>query len=171
LLVWFTPLIFVRLLLEVHDWLFALPFRIAYPTVITKLGCQVATAHTGSSDVLMGIYANSGGLPSTLLVSGSEVSIATTGEKEATISFLAQIGWYWLVWTYEDDDSGAVRFNVRTASNSFNPEWGTENGNEAGGILRVSRTYDGTLPATFPAVTGADIDSANMPDMWWRKGV
>jgi hypothetical protein len=35
----------------------------------------------------------------------------------------------------------------------------------------VSRTYDGTFPAMFPAVTGADIDSANMPDMWWRKGV
>ena len=119
----------------------------------------------------MGIYANSGGLPSTLLVSGAEVSIATTGEKESTISYFAQLGWYWLAWTYKDDDSGAMRFNVRTASNSFNPEWGTEHGNEAGGILRVSRTYDGTLPATFPAVTGADIDSVNMPDMWWWKGV
>lgn len=64
-------------------------------TTAVSIGIQVTTA-IAASNVRLGIYNDSAGVPGSLVVDGGAVATATTGFKTVTISQSLSPGWYWI---------------------------------------------------------------------------
>ena len=89
--------------------IYYVPFFVRKKTTFTRIGIQVTTS-LGTSAAL-GIYNSSDGVPTSLLLDCGTVSIATTGEKEATISQSLNVGFYYLALVA---DSAAFIYVVTT---------------------------------------------------------
>lgn len=74
--------------------LYAYPIFISQKITAIAIGVNVTTLSAGN--VRCGIYTDSAGVPSALLVDGGSISTGTTGFKSATISTVLIPGWYWL---------------------------------------------------------------------------
>jgi hypothetical protein len=117
---------------------------------VDRLSFEVTTGVAGNARV--GIYkmtSEANIYPGTLLVDGGEFSTGTTGHKIATVSAVANDGWYWVVF---HSSAGVV---IRTPARSNYMFLGTAIGSTPGTTgqghgLDVSQTY-GVLPSTFPA--------------------
>ena len=115
-----------------------------------RLAIDVGSS-AGGSNCIVGIYTDTGNLyPSTKVVDGGVFSTATTGLKSATVSFSLNPGTlYWAV--YNCSGTPSLRSH---AVNSIPPVLGFTGAAGAGQNivgLTAARTYDGTLPASFPA--------------------
>jgi hypothetical protein len=74
--------------------LYLTPIYVGAAVVMTGLQLNVGTLAAGNAEI--GIYANSGGVPTTLLRDAGTVSTGTTGTKEITgVNYSAAAGWYW----------------------------------------------------------------------------
>jgi len=117
---------------------------------IDRLSFEVTTAVAGNARV--GIYAmksDTNIYPGALLVDGGEFSTGTTGHKIATVSAVANDGWYWFV--YHGSAAAIIRTPARSNYMFLGTAIGATPGTTGQGHgLDVSRTY-GALPATFPA--------------------
>lgn len=84
----FTPAAITR------ETMYLAPFICPTLTTFTKIGVN-CTTNVASSSAILSIYADSNGNPGTKILQ-STVSLATTGEKEGTISQQLAPGVYWL---------------------------------------------------------------------------
>lgn len=146
----------------------AVPFYCNEDATATKIGFNVTTGTGSASDLYrLGIFENSGGLPSDLVVDAGEISVETTGEKEITISqALSARTWYWLALQTNAASATVTAYSTSGQLGGF----GITSGSGNGGILRITRTYD-VMPATFPALTAVNFESAGAPRLWLRFGV
>ena len=137
--------------------LYALPFVVVRTMTMDRLAINVQTL-ASSKSCRLGIYNDGTNLyPGTRLLDAGEVSVNTTGLKEATISQQLTKGIYWLVCLSEGIPTvyrvavatGSILGLTATDPTTFNAGWS------------VSQTY-GALPASFPAGGGLVLSGSQM---------
>jgi hypothetical protein len=148
--------------------LYAVPIEIPTPTTFTKIGINVTTGATGSPVMArLGIYKDQKGVPGALVVDAGEVDVTTVAAVEATIS-KTLFGRYWLAVIFESASS--LQITLQSSASTLVGEYGAEGPVGGANVLRPTVTY-GPPPSTYPTVTSADFDTANIPRMWLRSGV
>jgi hypothetical protein len=141
------------------DTLQAYPFIETRGGTLDRLGIRITSAGSAGQNARFGIYdsvSDTNLYPGSKLVEGAEVATDSTGAKKETISYALTAGkLYWLVSTVENvavlaewtsfttGQSGLP--NILGYDSSLSPSIGYPIGYSA------TRTYDGTLPSTFPA--------------------
>lgn len=135
--------------------LWLLPFYAAETKTWTKLGINVtATTAAAGKKARLGIYNNSGGVPTTLLLDAGEVAIDAVAAVEATISqSLTGGNWYWLAFISDDSN---VTVSAYSTTNMNLGMWGSSTIGGVGTSVRITQTY-GVLPSS---VTIASTDFA-----------
>lgn len=140
----------------------AIPITIDQTMTLDRISFRVETLAAGKV-ARAGIYTDLNGVPSKLVVDGGEISVATTGAKEATISTVLAPGTYWLV-LISDGAPTVLGADVGTAN-----QWMVGLGSTLqykNGYWTKASTY-GALPATFPA-SPAYSGSGTAPGVWLR---
>jgi len=141
---------------------YLIPFMIGDADTVTRIGVNVTTA-VAATNVRIGIYNQSGGYPTSLVLDCGTVSSATTGEKEITISQSLSLGTYALV--VVSDGAPTLAASGITAA-SAGHLFGFSSSTSAGVAHTATFTY-GALPSTWSASwTRA---TANVPGTWMRK--
>jgi hypothetical protein len=80
-----------------HQRVYYTPIYIPETTTIDRLAIRTVASFSGSSTVRLGIYNNTNGLPSTVLLDGGTVSATAANTiYEITISQSLNAGFYWL---------------------------------------------------------------------------
>lgn len=130
--------------------LVAVPFVVSRSITIDELQFEVPTA-VASSNVIAGIYSSDSSLlPATKLVDTGSISSATTGMKTSgTLGSPVTLtaGLYYAVFNYSHA-VGIRSWNIYTTQPSLGLASTFGTGNTAYSSLSISRTYDGTLPAS-----------------------
>jgi hypothetical protein len=148
--------------------LYAVPIEIHTPTTFTKIGINVTTGATGSPVMgRLGIYKDQKGVPGSLVVDAGEVDVTTIAAVEATIS-KTLFGKYWLAVIFESATS--LQITLQSSASTNVGDYGAEGPVGGANVLRPSVTY-GPLPSTYPSVTSASFETANIPRIWLRSGV
>lgn len=135
------------------DRLYAVPIYISETTTFDRIGINVTTG-SGAFNARLGIYNNSAGAPSTLVLDCGTVSVAAVAAVAATISQSLTPGWYWLVLV--TDGTPAV------SSGLLHPGWLEQHAAQAdiytpsNSIIRTTFTY-AALPTPFPTITYANV--------------
>ncbi len=84
---------------QVADVLCAMPIFIAKRTTLSSLGVRVGTG-AASTNVKLGIYANTGGRPGALIAQGTGAASCATSSTDAVVTFssnpVLDVGIYWL---------------------------------------------------------------------------
>lgn len=75
--------------------LYGVPFYVPNGSTYTGLVAEVTTT-VAAATIRMGIYQDSQGAPSTLILDAGTVSAVTTGGKTIAISQYLPAGWFWL---------------------------------------------------------------------------
>lgn len=129
--------------------LYFVPFVVPKTQTYTKIIIAVGTSNAGNAR--LGIYNDTDGVPSTLVVDGGTVSTGTTGEKTVTISQSLTAGVYWLACVFDTGGAGSSVYVLNTSGT--NGILGISGfGGAAYGHLYHSHTY-GALPSTASSVT------------------
>lgn len=154
----FTPVV---------DRLYFTPFYSWQRRTYDRIGVYVATLAAGAN-ARLGIYeGNVDRVPIDLLLDAGEVSVATTGAKELTISTeLAPRRLYWLA--FVSDGTPALRnYNAAEGGNLFVGR--KDSGSNSAAIRQVygPHTY-GTLPSTAPTLTWSDAVGAGQLNITLR---
>ena len=137
------------------DRIKALPFFVASPISIDALSVRTTTASAGSL-MDFAIYEDNGatypGNKTAAEVLGLNTG-GTTGLKTGTFTAvtLSADSLYWFV--YQTSELQAVMRSLRTGATNIvlGDTDGTDIVSGFGGVLTGTRTYDGTLPQSFPA--------------------
>lgn len=148
--------------------MYLVPFAVAQRTTFTRIGIKCTTAQA-ATNARLGIYRAIDGVPSNLVLDAGAVSLATTGDKEITISQQFEAGDYFL----------AVLSNATTAQITWSlvniamRVWryglvGSDTADGAADLLMIAGFTYGALPATCPAVTFVG-STAVEPRIWLRK--
>lgn len=148
--------------------MYLVPFAVSQRTTFTRIGIKCTTAQA-STNARLGIYRAVDGAPSNLVLDAGAVSLATTGEKEVTISQSLEAGEYFL----------AVLSNATSAQITWSlvnipmRVWryglvGSDTADGAADLLMVAGLSYGALPGTCPAVTYVG-STAIEPRVWLRK--
>lgn len=150
----------------VANSIYAVPFVAGRDGILDKLAHNITTVVAGNA--ILGIYSSEAvtGLyyPSTLLAAGTSQSTSTSGAKISDISLPVTAG---VLYHAVIATSAAITIRaLPTASVSF--IGGISSAFSTGGNthLRGSRTYDGTLPSTFP--TGFLPQIGSIPGIFYR---
>jgi len=77
-------------------------------------------------------------------------------------------GRYWLAVIFESASS--LQITLQSSASTNVGDYGAEGPVGGANVLRPSVTY-GPLPSTYPSVTSASFDTANIPRIWLRSGV
>lgn len=148
--------------------MYLVPFAVAQRTTFTRIGIKCTTAQA-ATNARLGIYRAIDGVASNLVLDAGTVSLATTGDKELTISQQLEAGDYFL----------AVLSNATTAQITWSlvniamRAWryglvGSDTADGAADLLMIAGFTYGALPATCPAVTFVG-STAVEPRIWLRK--
>lgn len=87
------------------------PIHIPASTSVNRIAIVTGATFSGTATVRLGIYNDTNGLPSTVLVDGGTVSCTTLNTAyEVTISQTLAAGWYWL----------AANSQVNATTNTYN---------------------------------------------------
>jgi hypothetical protein len=135
-----------RALALVANTMYAMPFLAGASRAYDRISVHVTTLKN-PSNVQIGIYADSGGVPGTLVLDAGNVTGASTGGKEINIAQTLARGWYWLAAVSDSTPS------LRSYQGSDMFPWlGEPAGGWKGayGGMSVSRAY-GALPNPFTA--------------------
>ena len=147
------------------DSMRAIPFLVNKPTAIDAISIEVTSAGA-ASQVLLALYTNNNGFPDALVpgTTSAELDTSTTGLKRTTFTAvkLQPQTLYWLVIYF---NSSATPPTIRGSTGGF---WfevivgiadNTAPGSAAFHSWVVTRTYDATMPATFPATSSVSSGS------------
>jgi len=148
--------------------LFALPFFSTTARTVDRIAFRVVSG-VASSAVIAGIYSDTSDTdhyPASLLVSGSAQDCSTTGAKSSTVSqVIAADTMYWLV--INTNGTGCTLATLGTSTLMAVLGWSSALTAQQLG-WHVARTYDGTLPSSFPAGASVMIDTDPKPAIWLR---
>lgn len=130
------------------NMMYATAFLAFAPQTFTKISINV-TAGAASASCEIGVYANAGGKPGSLLVDAGNVSVATTGIKEITgVSIALTPGWWWEA-VVCNGTPGLTTFGASGGAGGTPWQLGYFSlGSSPNLAYAVSQTY-GALPSTF----------------------
>jgi hypothetical protein len=154
---------------EINDRMIAIPFIFGEAKTWTRIGTEVISS--GADDVArLGVFSDSNGLPGDLIVDGGEISCASTGFVEATISEALAVGtWYWKV-IIGDSVTGTTElgFTAVTPISQFISGLVDAGGSLSPRPCYYKNTTYGPLPSSFGTPDGT---IAVPPLIWLRAGV
>jgi hypothetical protein len=134
---------------------FLVCFPLYFPNItIDRIGCIVTTAAGAGSLGRLGIYYSSltDCYPGALLFDAGTVSVASTGNREITISQTLSEGIYWLAYLADTVVTSAPTLRQHgTLINQFAPITSANTNFQTGQGFRAGSVASGSLPATFPA--------------------
>lgn len=134
------------------DLLVARSFPVTQSAAFDRIGIVVVSAATAGGVVRLGIYADSGGMPGSLIVQTAALDVASgPGLVQATIAQTLAAGMYWLAGVAQVAAPSVRRF---VSSSAGDPAVGTDDpvGDAPFPFLGYSRSgVSGALPATFAA--------------------
>jgi len=134
---------------------FLVCFPLYFPTItIDRIGCIVAVAAGAGSLGRLGIYNSSltECYPGALLLDAGTVSVASTGNREITISQTLSEGIYWLAYLADTVITLAPTMRQHNQLiNPFAPITSSNTNFQTGQGFRAGGVSSGSLPATFPA--------------------
>lgn len=141
-----------------------LPIFVPETTTFDRIGVRTSTSFAGTATVRLGIYADSGGNPGTVVLDAGTISaIASNSIYQITINQSLDAGLYWLA----NNTTGAATTNSFFSAN--------------GGYLQfpVGTSISPTIPTSFTEAVTATSSfttagtvltvTANTPDVWIRK--
>lgn len=140
---------------------------IHFPEQITldRIGLENTTATSGAL-ARVGIYNDSNGLPSSLLLDAGEFSIAATGIKQVTINQIVSAGWYWLAFNYTS--SGTSRtFRAFSLDEGFSLGYPSSPTSDKLQRLEFPSTY-GALPSSL-AITSTHFATGRTVRVFVRR--
>ena len=126
------------------DTLYAMPLYVPVTAFCQAIGISVTTLAAGSN-IRMGVYADSGGLPGDLIVDAGVVSGATISEVALALTNWLRPGWYWLA--VLTDGTPAVRA-VAPGLSLLGHSTNIDSTVGSSGVY-VAQAY-GALPTPFP---------------------
>lgn len=176
---YFTPFAAVEAAISPNNGIMnCYPIWFSHTETWTRIGVNVATGSgTATEKVRLGIWENgAGNLPGALLLDTGELSIETSGEKEATISVsLSANTLYWIGYNGNGDNGVAQLISCGGAYHGNSPFTWTFGTPDLSGITDFygsgyfgfyrSLAY-GALPDPF-GTPGGYVNSA--PAIWLRK--
>lgn len=130
----------------------AYPFVVNQSTTFDRIGINCSGAGTAGAVVRLGIYNNSGGLPTTLVLDAGTIDATGTGDKTITISQVLAAGIYWLAACTQGNPGTTPTLRV-LQSNAFpllgaaGPVFSANNGVQIAAIT-------GALPSPFGTIAG-----------------
>ncbi len=124
------------------DFIYVVPFIVPNTGTYTRISVHVQAA--GSNNMRLGIYSDTNGVPNALVLDAGTVSVASTGQKNITISQSLSAGVYWLAFLAQ---SGGTSIFAAPAA-GVNNILGMSDSSTPIGALRRSFTY-GALPNPF----------------------
>jgi hypothetical protein len=134
---------------------FLVVFPLYFPNItIDRIGCLVTVAAGAGSLGRLGIYYSSltDCYPGALLLDAGTVSVASTGNREITISQTIAEGIYWLAYLADTVVTSAPTMRQQNVCiNPFAPITSTNTLFQTGVGFRAGGVSSGGLPATFPA--------------------
>lgn len=148
----------------VSNRIYYVPMLITSAKTFIKIGVNVASA-LGTNGRL-GIYSNANGIPTTKLLDAGTVSIASTGEKEITISQDLAPGWYWLA--FIPDGACAVVADSGANTSSLT-RYGMGAATSTNGVDTFA--HEAGAGSTLPATAGTlvfETGTAVIPRIWLR---
>lgn len=130
------------------------PFVATRETSLTRLGAEVTVVGDAGSKVRLGIYADSGGYPSSLVIDAGQIAGDSATSQELTIATTLTPGTYWFGAVVQSVTT--TQPTVRLASGNWTPPiptWvsATIPGVGPTGIGLNTGGVTGALPGTFPA--------------------
>jgi hypothetical protein len=148
--------------------LYALPFFCPVDTTFTEASFLVWSNGTNGKGVVVGVYANNNGNPSTLEFGASTTISGTFNTHAITgLSWLLSSGWHWLVFASEDTNLNVRGVDMLLHDMSTWVMGAAGLGNGAGGCVKSNWTYSSTLPSTFPS-PAVVYDGTNAPMVFLR---
>ena len=144
--------------------LYGMPFYLRQQATLDQLSVEVVVSVlTSTSRARLGLYTATGGLPSTLIVDGGEITIDTLGVKTLSISETLAAGYYFLS-IASDDTPGVAAHNLVAVQTM-----GFTTGSDIINDTFVTRTFTyAALPATFGG--GLTFNVTNAPRIMFRIG-
>jgi hypothetical protein len=128
--------------------------KIEENTDIDSLRVRVSGGVAGNS--IYGVYNVVDGYPTSLFFSGAEISNTIAGNIDAVINQTIDAGFYFVAYS----SSSAATFFAYTSAILYSSMFGTPTSVGVQTGYTIARTYDSTLPATFPI--GATATTAQM---------
>jgi hypothetical protein len=150
-----------------HQVLYYTPIFISQTTTLDRLAIFTGATFSGSSTVRVGIYNDTNGQPSTLLLdAGTVAPVAASAGYTITINQTLSTGFYWLAFCQQGTAPTASIYGGAASSTS-----------QGGNLLFAATTVNGTLITGFnqTGVTGAFANagtiavSGSTPYVWFRR--
>lgn len=141
--------------------LYAMPFTVTDPTTFTVIGVFANGSPTQHAEV--GIYANSAGVPTTLLLDAGELTLVANWNG-LTISKQLAVGRYWLV--VGSDGTPAIEGTTNASSHCGGGGLGATTASIQTSTCEITGAWTfsaNNLPGTFPTVVRG---SAGLPDVF-----
>jgi len=150
-----------RTLALVDATMYAMLFYVNESHAYDRIAVHVTT-RAAPSNIQLGIYEDSAGVPGNLILDAGNVSGASTGGKEININQTLARGWYWLAAVSDSTPT------LRTYQGSSMFGWlGATSGTDTAyyGGMSVAQAY-GALPTPFTA--GAVLTATGVPRIMLR---
>jgi hypothetical protein len=146
----------------VLNTVYYLPLVVVSSTTFDRIACRSGSVFSGSGVARLGIYNDSGGQPSTLVLDAGTIATSVTNTSyEITISQTLSAGIYWLAFVSQ---TNATTNNYRTSLGAY---YQIGNTATSGGGQNIGWTQTGVSGAfATAAVTGV---GSNNPTVWLRK--
>jgi len=135
--------------LPTANTMYAVPFYCREPTTFTKLAFRTTGTVAGNYEI--GVYNNSNGQPSTLLVDGGSHAVASNQINSVTgLTINLNVGWYWLVIAF----SSASNIYYTTSTTELSWLLGLTDPTVGALCITGAWTYSaGHFPTNFPSIT------------------
>lgn len=142
------------------------PIFVDSTTSFDRLAMRTGTTFSGTSTVRLGIFANSDGLPSTLILdAGTVTATAATTIYQITISQSLDTGFYWLAFAQQGTAPTTAVYFGAASSGTF-----AQNGYMMNQATPSSILYNGYFESSSGAFSNASslTGTASVPYTWIR---
>lgn len=141
-----------------------IPFFVDQTTTFDRIACRTGGSFSGSGVVRLGIYNDTQGLPSTLVLdAGTVATTVTNSPHEITINQTLSAGIYWLVFVSQ---TAATTNNFRT---SATPYFQQTVGTTAAGGAVITGWQQSSVTGALGSSAGTLLTSTNSPTTYLRK--
>ena len=149
-----------------HQRVFYTPIYIPVSTTFDRIGIATSSGFLGTSSVRLGIYNNTDGRPSTVVLdAGTVAPTASSSVYQITISQTLAAGLYWLAFCQQTAPSTASYLGTGSSGGFVNPIIGGSAAT-AGGVMTIGFVQDSVSGAFATATSLAN--STNLAYVWIR---